>query len=127
MRRPQDWLRQAELDLQAATDARDHGHYEWACFLAQQAGEKAVKSAHERTGAEAWGHSVAALLDELDGVPSEALEAGKSLDRHYIPTRYPNAHPSGAPGDLYTERDARLALGDAKLVLDHVRGRDTQA
>jgi predicted nucleotidyltransferase len=53
------------------------------------------------------------------------MEAGKSLDRHYIPTRYPNSHPSGAPGDLYTERDARPALADAKLVLEHVTGRDT--
>jgi HEPN domain-containing protein/predicted nucleotidyltransferase len=74
MRRPQDWLRQAELDLQAATDLRDPGH-EWACFLAQQAGEKAVKSAHERTGAEAWGQSVAGLLEELDGVPADVMEA----------------------------------------------------
>jgi HEPN domain len=36
MRRPEDWFRQAELDVQAATDARDHAHYEWACFLAQR-------------------------------------------------------------------------------------------
>jgi HEPN domain-containing protein len=127
MRRPQYWLRQAELDLQVATDVRDRGPYEWACCVAQQAGDKAVKSAHDRTGAEAWDHSVAGLLEELDEVPTEGMEASKSLDRHYIPTCYPNSHSSGALGDLYTERDTRSALVDANLVLDHVRCRGTQA
>jgi HEPN domain-containing protein len=127
MRRPQDLLRQAELDLQLATNVRDRGTYEWACCVAQQAGDKAAKSAHERTGAEAWGHSVAGLLEELDEVPTEVMEASKSLDRHYIPTCYPNSHPERALGDLYTERDARSALADAKLVFDHVRCRGTQA
>ena len=123
MRRPDDWIRQAELDLQAALDLRAGGHFEWACFLAQQAGEKAVKSAHEQSGAEAWGHSVAGLLEELEDVAAEVLEAAKGLDKHYIPTRYPNSHPAGAPGDLYTEREAELAIADARTVLDHVKSR----
>jgi HEPN domain-containing protein len=95
MRRPEDWLRQSELDLAAASDARRDGHFEWACFLSQQSGEKAAKSAFEAEGAEASGHSVAALLAELDGVPAEVLDAGRELDKHYIPTRYPNSHPQG--------------------------------
>ena len=56
MRRPRDWFHQAELDLRAAGDARLSGHYEWACFAAQQAAEKAVKALHESIGVEAWGH-----------------------------------------------------------------------
>ncbi len=123
MRRPADWLRQADLDLSAAEDADRSRHYEWACFLAQQSAEKAVKAVHESFGTEAWGHSVVGLLAELDGVPEAVIDAAKGLDKHYIPARYPNSHPGGAPGDLYTPRDAEQALGDARTVMEHVRSR----
>ena len=123
MRRAEDWLRQAELDLSAARDAATSGHFEWTCFLAQQAGEKGVKAVHESIGTEAWGHSVAALLSGLEGVPPGVVDAAKGLDKHYIPARYPNSHPEGAPGDLYTQRDASQALADAETVLEHVQSR----
>lgn len=127
MRRPQDWLRQAELDLDTARDTRERGRFEWTCFLSQQSAEKAVKALHESTGTEAWGHSVAGLLSGLEDVPEEVVEAARALDKHYIPARYPNAHPEGAPGDLYTAREADRALDDALTVLDHVRGRLSSA
>ena len=126
MRRVRDWLRQAELDLAAASDLEAAGHFEWTCFLAQQAGEKAVKAAHESAGTEAWGHSVAALLAGLDDVPEAVVEAAKGVDKHYIGARCPNSHPQGAPGDLYTRRDASQALADAQSVLEHVRSRHSQ-
>lgn len=127
MRRPDDWIRQAELDLEASRDLRKSGRFEWVCFLAQQSAEKAAKSAHELSGAEAWGHSVAGLLEELSEVPAEILEAGRELDKHHIPTRYPNSHPRGAPGDLYTETEARRAIAQAASVIEHVKGRRPQA
>lgn len=123
MRRPGDWFRQAELDLEAARGARQGGHYEWACFAAQQAAEKAVKALHESMGTEAWGHSVSALLGGVGSVPVEVLDAAKALDKHYIPARYPNSHPAGAPGDLYTAPEADRALDDAAKVIEHVRSR----
>lgn len=122
MRRPGDWLRQAELDSEAAAVMKAAGHFEWACFLAQQAGEKAAKALHESQGTEAWGHAVAGLLAGLEEVPEAVMEAARALDKHYIPTRYPNTHPEGAPGDVYTVRDADRALEDATMVLAHVRG-----
>jgi HEPN domain-containing protein len=123
MRRPGDWFRQAELDLGAARDARLSGHHEWACFAAQQAAEKAVKAVHESAGVEAWGHSVTELLRGLDGIPADLLDTARALDKHYIPTRYPNAHPAGAPGELYTASEADRALADAESILEHVRRR----
>ncbi|HHW02422.1 MAG TPA: HEPN domain-containing protein [Thermoanaerobacterales bacterium] len=36
-----DWLNQAIKDLKHAEESRCSGHHEWACFAAQQAGEKA--------------------------------------------------------------------------------------
>jgi len=123
MRRPGDWFRQAELDRAAAVDARGQRHFEWACFAAHQAAEKAVKAVHQAAGVEAWGHSVAALLAGLDDVPSTVTDAAKGLDKHYIPARYPDAHPEGAPGDVYTDREAALALDDLERVMEYARSR----
>jgi len=123
VRRPKDWFRQAELDLEAARDNQRTGHFEWACFLAQQAAEKAAKALHEAAGTEAWGNSAAALLAGLEGVPPELVDLGRALDKHYIPTRYPNTHPQGAPGDLYTAREAERALADAEVIVEHVGSR----
>jgi HEPN domain-containing protein len=127
MRRPRDWLRQGELDLAAARDAHRAGHDEWACFAAQQAAEKAVKALHESLGTEAWGHSVVELLRGLSDVPADVIDAAKVLDKHYIPSRYPNSHPAGAPGDLYTGAEAERALQDAERVIEHVKGRLSSA
>jgi HEPN domain-containing protein len=38
-----DWLSQAERDLERCLLGLEHGFYEWACFTAQQAAEKAVR------------------------------------------------------------------------------------
>ncbi len=38
------WLAQARADLAAAEDSAATGHHEWACFQAQQAGEKALEA-----------------------------------------------------------------------------------
>jgi len=35
------WLAQARRDLKAAKDSSSAGNFEWACFQAQQAAEKA--------------------------------------------------------------------------------------
>ena len=43
------------------------GFYEWACFISQQAAEKAAKAVLQRWGAEAWGHSVVRLLEAVAG------------------------------------------------------------
>jgi len=42
--RAADWLRQALRDLEHAKRSVELGDYEWACFAAQQAAEKAVKA-----------------------------------------------------------------------------------
>lgn len=51
------------------------------------------------------------------------LDAARRLDKHYIGARYPNSHPAGAPGDLYTRSEAEQAFADASTVLEDVRRR----
>ena len=41
-----DWLNQARHDVAQAEDSRRAGCHEWACFAAQQAADKAVKTLH---------------------------------------------------------------------------------
>jgi HEPN domain-containing protein len=48
------------------------------------------------------GHVVARLLKELPiAVPEELIDKAKVLDAFYIPTRYANGHPEGAPFEHY--------------------------
>ena len=44
--RSRDWLAPAQRDLSHAIDAAKGGHFEWACFSAQQGAEKAVKAVY---------------------------------------------------------------------------------
>ena len=113
MQRTEDWLRQAKKDLQHAQRSMDGEDYEWSCFSAQQAAEKGVKALFQALRAEAFGHSVSMLLKKLpeESAPDKGLiDRAKILDRHYIPTRYPNFHPEGAPLDYYTKQDAQEAV-----------------
>jgi HEPN domain-containing protein len=122
--RSRDWLRQAERDLEQAEESARSGKHEWACFAAHQAAEKAVKALHLARGQEAWGHSVARLLRELpeESQAVEGLEGmAHVLDGYYIPARYPNGHPEGAPFEHYGELQSRQAVDYARQILAFVR------
>jgi HEPN domain-containing protein len=120
-----DWFRQAEADLRHARNALKDGDYEWSCFAAQQAAEKALKSVFQKMGMDAWGHTVTVLIGNLPpevARPSESLvDYARMLDKHYIPTRYPYGFDSGAPTDFYTEEEARTAVRHAEAILEFCR------
>ncbi|MBU1298512.1 MAG: HEPN domain-containing protein [Bacteroidetes bacterium] len=122
MERSNDWIEQAEYDLRHARNDMESGFHNWASFSAQSRSggtEKAVKSVFQKLGAEAWGHSVADLLQELPEpykVDEELMNAALELDKAYIPTRYPNAHPSGAPATRYTKEEARRLIEHAEKI-----------
>lgn len=104
-----------------ARNAEKSGNFEWSCFAAQQAAEKALKSVALARGLEAWGHSVAALLFQLDpalDTDSPLVEAAKDLDHHYIPARYPNGLPAGAPTDLYSRGHAVRAIEESERIIE---------
>ena len=119
--RSQDWWNQARRDLETATENRANGRHEWACFAAHQAAEKAVKALHLAHGQEAWGHVVARLLSDLPTpAPDELIASGKVLDNFYVPARYPNGHPEGAPFEHYGPIQSELGLTHAGYILDFV-------
>ncbi len=119
-----DWLRQAEADLRHARNALASGDYEWSCFAAHQAGEKALKALFRRLGMDAWGHTLTALIGNLPSPaqPDEALiQCAKVLDKHYILTRCPNGFESGAPTDFYTSQEAEQAIDCAQRIVTFCR------
>ena len=100
------------------------GRYHLTCFLAQQAGEKALKGYLYAQGQDrVWGHSVADLARQASEY-NESFEAligvGGGLDRHYIPTRYPNGLPGGIPADAFDADDAEKAVRQAQLIIRQV-------
>ena len=119
-----DWMRQAEADLCHARNALEDGDFEWAAFASQQSGEKAIKALFQKLNLEAWGHALSLLLA---GLPAEVrpdsslIDLAKGLDKHYIPTRYPNGFERGAPVDFYTEKEAREAIASAEAIIDYCR------
>ena len=122
--RSRDWLAQAERDLSHAEQSRQAGRHEWACFAAQQAAEKATKALHLHHGQESWGHVVAKALRELPPAacaPEALVDKARVLDNFYVPTRYPNGHPEGAPFEHYGPLQSQEALTYAGEIIAFVR------
>ena len=122
-----DWLRQARRDLEHARSVLKLGFYEWSCFSAQQAAEKAIKALYQHLHAEAWGHSVKKLLEALPETArcsEELIDSGAVLDKFYILTRYPNGFDEGTPEDYYSKKDAEGAVDLAERIIrfceDHI-------
>jgi HEPN domain-containing protein len=115
------WRDEADRALAGARLQADAGLANWACFAAEQAAQLAVKGLLHGLGRAPWGHDLVRLVEALTaaglGVPDEAADAARRLSRHYIPARYPDAHPSGPPGTHYGARDAEEALADARTIL----------
>ncbi|MFP4029749.1 MAG: HEPN domain-containing protein [Candidatus Brocadiia bacterium] len=118
------WIAEARRELDAAQTLRDSEHYNFACFHAQQAAEKATKAFLYSRGVEnVWGHSVATLLDDAINYKKdlESLRSGgASLDTFYIPTRYPNGLPGGLPSEAYTSEEADRAIKKASNITETI-------
>lgn len=121
------WLAQARQDLSDGRYNADGDRHHLACFLAQQSAEKGLKAYLYARGIEnPWGHSAAQLCEaarEFDTAFAELTEAASTLDRYYIPTRYPNGLPGGTPADAFHQRDSESALADAEKVVEFVSNR----
>lgn len=124
MRRVIDWMEQAKGEFKAARDLYTTGNYAICCFMCQQATEKALKAILEHCGSPSHGHNLLALANEISRyvkVPRRVVTACRKLNRYYIPTRYPNAFPSGAPIYMYDSSDAEEALRLAEEVINFAR------
>jgi HEPN domain-containing protein len=139
------WFRQAVSDLNAARWNREGGFHDTACFLAQQAAEKALKSLLYYLGARRAAlltHSLVVMTQELVPPPEPAagssepaagatparhsrdtsaiaalLDEARLLDLHYVPSRYPNGLPGGYPHQFYGPDLSQRAIDAAGRIV----------
>lgn len=126
MLRWKDWFEQGERDLGKARLDMEHGYCEWACFTAQQAAEKVVKSLAIKLGYSMWGHSITEILKILATdlqIPAQISEAGQTLDIFYIPARYPNGFPQGKPADYFNAAKAEEAINAGDRIIEFCKSR----
>ena len=107
-----DWLKEAEADLKHAKDCLKLESFNWACFVAQQSTEKALKAfimAFSRKRP-LHTHDLTKLYNEAKGklkLPYEITELLGELSSYYTLARYPNAgltRPSVGISKTQTER-----------------------
>jgi len=120
------WLESARRTLESARHDAEAQFYNWACFKAHQAAEKALKALLWGLGHPRVGHMLPKLLEELRAlgidVPRDVDEACIRLNKFYTPTRYPDVWPEGIPEEFYSESEAREAIELAKRVIEWVEG-----
>ena len=118
--RSEAWIRQAESDLAAAQLTAAQGFHAQACYLADQAAEKALKGLLVAAGiTPPYSHSLDKLVELLQeqGIALPALAALqlKALTRMNSASRYPQG--DAAPADLFDGNDSQSALATATAVL----------
>ncbi len=115
-------MRQAERNYASAIAVYSEGIYEEACFESRQAAEKAVRALLNYLHKERRGHSLLFLASEASiDVPDNVKRCILDLDKHYIPSRYPDVFDEGAPLDYYSEEDAEACLSCVKKIIDWVK------
>jgi HEPN domain-containing protein len=118
------WRREADRALEGARLQAEGALHNWACFAAEQAAQLGMKALLHGLGRGPWGHDLVRLGElakeaGLD-VPEDIEATLRRLGRHYIPSRYPDAHASGGPASHYGASDSREAIADAERILGYV-------
>ena len=120
-----DWMTQAERDLAVARHNAAGEFYEWACFISQQAAEKALKATFQHFHQVVWGHSLSEMFTALvllAAMPEALTQSARTLDRHYVQPRCPNGFSAGAPLSYYTSKDAEEAVAHADAIIRFCNG-----
>lgn len=114
-----NWIEFAREDLRMAELALNERLYNQVCFHSEQCAEKVLKGIiihegriHPQT------HKLADLLNNLsEGLFQNMRDEIISLDRFYIPTRYPDVLPGILSDGLPTIKDAEEAIKIARQIL----------
>ena len=119
-----DWLEEAKKDLKHAEDSLKLRSFNWSCFAAQQACEKALKAVSLGVAKRrpTHLHDLTMLYHEVKShvkLPKETADNLGELSAYYALARYPNAgltRPSIGISKLQAER----AIATARKVLEKV-------
>lgn len=116
-----DWFEEAKVDLRRAERAFEDLDYSLACFMSQQAVEKAFKAyyigiLHKRPPPV---HDLVVLYRELKQdlrLSNDVEEALAELSQYYVTARYPNAGLR-RPSQSFSRTQALRAIEVARHVL----------
>lgn len=122
---PDAWWLFAQDDCKATSKLLKGGPWNLVCFHAQQGAEKALKAfLRLREGNVPRVHALAKLIElcaKHDRTFLRLKTIALSLDRYYIPTRYPEAAPGSLPEGLPNQADAKSAASELQKVLRFVK------
>lgn len=105
------WLERAKTDLKVAKDSFKSKNYGWACFQAQQASEKALKSLYIKKYKKLLRIHDLVLLARKINAPKEIIVLCSKINPSYIDTRYPDLSKS------YSKKDAEEVINSAGKIL----------
>jgi HEPN domain-containing protein len=127
---PEAWWLFAADDRKAAAKLLEDGPWNLVCFHSQQGAEKALKAfLRLREGNVPRVHSLAKLIElcaQHDRTFLRLKSIALSLDRYYIPTRYPEAAPGSLPDGLPNQADAKSAAAELQKVLRFIKPKLTK-
>jgi len=121
------WLKQASFDLQACKLSTDNGFYEWACFQAEQAVEKALKGVLVKAG---WRppkvHKLPILMGYCNSANNEFKNTKfnfRNLGAFTFVSRYPFLIPGEnlSPHEFITLDNAQKCLQEASVMLSQIK------
>ncbi|MEE8304027.1 MAG: HEPN domain-containing protein [Candidatus Tectomicrobia bacterium] len=124
----QQGVQQARHDLAAVRWNIQGGFCDTACFLAQQAAEKAFQSLLYYLGARRTALLTRSLVEMVReggknvGEVANLLDDARLLDLHDIPSRYPNGLPGGYTHQFYSEDMAEQATRAEDTIVGMVLG-----
>ena len=116
------WLEEARADLRHARASIELGDYNWACFAAQQAAEKALRALVLHVlGVYPRGHDLVRLYRMVRGRAGVELSQAElaTLSAYYTLARYPNAGLE-RPSEEITREQAEEAVRVAERVVGEV-------
>jgi HEPN domain-containing protein len=121
------WFLQGLQDLEDAKFLLMGERYNTACFLAQQSAEKILKSYLIAQDVErVWGHSTWDLCKEAKAFDEDFAiieNEARSLEKYYIPTRYPDALPGAIPSEAFDDNDANSAISMASKIIAFIQSK----
>ncbi len=117
-----NWLKQAEMDLEAAKANLEIKQFFVVAFYSQQAAEKALKAyAIEKMRETIKTHNLIEIAGKLS-LPKEIVDGLIDLNPDFIISRYPDA-ANAVPAQLYDFKRAKRKLLYSEKVLGWIKSR----
>jgi HEPN domain-containing protein len=121
------WLAQATHDVHASEKCIESGYNEWACFMAEQAAEKALKSVivfHGKSAPKL--HKLGVLIGVVKSVDPRFRGIHidiAELQSYTFTARYPFLIPGiyETPHDYITREDAEVCKKQAEIILNLIK------